>query len=201
MLKAHFKSAPWGPANYGNLQPIHLSQWLGEEERCQSLHVRGLPPTQLKDKGEYLSISLHWGVTGCTVRGLQVFAMDVTSGYNQVPVTERNKSKTSFCTSFGLFEWSWMPFGLSNAPPHSSNSWISYLLTSSVCRYCCTWHCDGIVVFSSTVMQHLERLEGILIWLEHENFKVKLGKCAFFQQEVSYLSYIISGQGVLTVLH
>jgi len=42
--------------------------------------------------------------------------MDLASGYNQVPMAEKDKYKTTFCTPFGLFEWNLMPFGLSNAP-------------------------------------------------------------------------------------
>lgn len=38
--------------------------------------------------------------------GAQWFStMDLSSGYNQVPVTEGDKAKTAFCTPFGLFEW------------------------------------------------------------------------------------------------
>ncbi len=48
------------------------------------------------------------------VRGFS--AMDLASGYNQVPVTERYKSKTAFCIRFCLFEWTRMYFGLCNAP-------------------------------------------------------------------------------------
>lgn len=39
-----------------------------------------------------------------------------TRGYNQVPVSERDKPKTAFCTPFGLFEFNRMPFGFCNAP-------------------------------------------------------------------------------------
>lgn len=42
--------------------------------------------------------------------------MDLVSSYNQVPVTEQDKPKTSFCTPFGLFKFNRMPFGLCNAP-------------------------------------------------------------------------------------
>ena len=42
--------------------------------------------------------------------------LDLASGYNQVPVTEQDKSKKAFCTPFGLFEFNRMPFGLCNAP-------------------------------------------------------------------------------------
>lgn len=42
--------------------------------------------------------------------------MDLVSGYNQVPVFEKDRPKTAFCTPFDLFEFKHMPFGLCNAP-------------------------------------------------------------------------------------
>lgn len=57
---------------------------------------------------------------------------------------------------------------------------------------------DDIIVFSSSVLQHLQQLEVVLSRLQREGLKVKLAKCAFFQQEVRYLGHIISSQGVST---
>lgn len=57
---------------------------------------------------------------------------------------------------------------------------------------------DDIVVFSSSVTQHLQRLEVFLGRLRKEGLKAKLGKCAFFQQEVNYLGHVISAKGVST---
>lgn len=57
---------------------------------------------------------------------------------------------------------------------------------------------DDIVVFSSTVKQHLERLEVVLGRLQQEGLKAKLSKYAFFQKEVRYLGHVISNQGVST---
>lgn len=57
---------------------------------------------------------------------------------------------------------------------------------------------DDIVVFSSSVSQHLQHLELVLGHLQQDGLKAKMEKCVFFQQEVWYLGYVISSQGVST---
>ena len=52
-----------------------------------------------------------------TMAGSRWFStLDLLSGYWQVQVDERDREKTAFCTSKGLFEFRVMPFGLCNAP-------------------------------------------------------------------------------------
>lgn len=122
--------------------------------------------------------------------------LDLASGYNQVPVAERDKAKTAFCTPFGLFEFNRMPFGLCNAPStfqrlmeriFGDQSFQSLLL-----------YLDDIIIFSSTFEQHLQRLDLVLTRLQQHNLKLKLQKCHFFQPEVQYLGHIISAAGVAT---
>ncbi|KAG1933989.1 interleukin-1 receptor accessory protein-like 1-A [Pimephales promelas] len=122
--------------------------------------------------------------------------LDLASGYNQVAVAEKDKQKTAFCTPFGLFEYNRLPYGLSNGPStfqrlmeriFSDESFQSVLL-----------YLDDVIVFSSTVDQHLERLEKVLQRFQHHGLKVKLSKCCFFQQEVRYLGHVISSEGVAT---
>lgn len=57
---------------------------------------------------------------------------------------------------------------------------------------------DDVSVFSSTVEQHLGRLEKVLQQFQRHGLKVKLSKCCFFQQEVRYLGHVISSEGVAT---
>lgn len=122
--------------------------------------------------------------------------LDLASGYNQVPVTEADRPKTAFCTPFGLFEWNRMPFGLCNAPS-TFQRLMQRLFGDQQCQSLLLY-LDDIVVFSSTVEQHLERLEVVLGRLQEQGLKAKLNKCAFFQREVRYLGHVVSDQGVST---
>ncbi|KAL6465795.1 hypothetical protein MHYP_G00259280 [Metynnis hypsauchen] len=129
--------------------------------------------------------------------GARLFStLDLASGYNQVPVAEKDKFKTAFCTPFGLFEFNRMPFGLCNAP-----GTFQRLMERMFgdCHYqSVLLYLDDVVVFSATVEQHLERLEEVFARLQMQKLKVKLSKCHFFQHQVSYLGHVVSAEGVAT---
>ncbi len=75
-----------------------------------------------------------------TLTGARWFStLDLASGYNQVPVTERDKQKTAFCTPFGLFEWNRMPFGLCNAPSMFQRLMDACLEISNVNHFFFIW--------------------------------------------------------------
>lgn len=122
--------------------------------------------------------------------------LDLASGYNQVPVAEKDKGKTAFCTPFGLFEFNRMPFGLCNAP--STFQRLMERLFGAQHFQSLLLYLDDVIVFSSTVDQHLVRLESVLSRLQKEGLKVKLEKCCFFQTEVKYLGHVITEEGVST---
>lgn len=122
--------------------------------------------------------------------------LDLASGYNQVPMAEKDKSKTAFCTPFGLFEFNRMPFGLCNAP--STFQRLMERLFGAQHFQSLLLYLDDVIVFSSTVDQHLNRLESVLSCLQREGLKVKLEKCCFFRTAVKYLGHVISEAGVST---
>lgn len=130
---------------------------------------------------------MHWLV----LSGFQPWIWPVATA-----VAERDKAKTAFCTPFGLFEFKRMPFGLCNAPGtfqrlmeriFGDQSFHSVLL-----------YLDDVIIFSSTVAQHLQRLEMVLSRLRQKGLKAKLSKCHFFQTEVKYLGHWMSREGVAT---
>ena len=109
--------------------------------------------------------------------------MDLASGYHQVPVAVGDHAKTAFCTPFGLFEWQRMPFGLCNAPA-TFQRLMERIFGDQQCQTLLLY-LDDIVVFSTSVSQHLERLELVLGRLQHEGLKAKLSKCAFFNRRLA----------------
>ena len=120
-------------------------------------------------------------------------SLDLKSGYWQVAMDEKDKEKTAFACHKGLFEFNVMPFGLSNAPA------VFQELMSVVLQGCndfATAYLDDIMVFSSTLEEHLEHLSIIFGKLRQHNLKLKLKKCSFLQLETNYLGFVISEEGI-----
>lgn len=122
--------------------------------------------------------------------------MDLASGYNQVPVAEKDKYKTAFCTPFGLFEWNRMPFGLCNAP--STFQRLMERIFGAQNYHSLLLYLDDVIIFSSTIDEHVQRLGAVLDRLKQEGLKAKLEKCHFLKEKVHYLGHVISGAGVAT---
>lgn len=57
---------------------------------------------------------------------------------------------------------------------------------------------DDILIYSSTLEEHLVLLQQVFYILRSHQFYLKLSKCFFAQTEVEYLGHCISGKGVAT---
>lgn len=129
--------------------------------------------------------------------GAKLFStIDLASGYHQVAIHEKDREKTAFTTPFGLYEYLRMPFGLCNAPAtfqRLMQATMSDLMFQIVLVYL-----DDLLVFSSTLSDHLVRLETVLRRLRETGLKVKVEKCHFLQQEVRFLGHQVSAQGIGT---
>ena len=121
------------------------------------------------------------------VRNRWFTSLDLASGYWQVEMAEQDKAKTAFVTRFGLFEWNVMPFGLCNAPA------MFQRLMERVLREL-QWktlvlYLDDMVIFSKTFKEHVERLREVFNRFRRAGLKLKLKKCHFFKNKISFLGH------------
>ena len=127
--------------------------------------------------------------------GAEFFStLDMTSGYNQIPVRKEDVPKTAFATRHGLFEFKAMPFGLTNAPATFQR--VMEIAMRGLQWTSCLIYLDDIIIFGSTFEEHQERLMAVLQRVRQANLKLKPEKCALFQKQVPFLGHVVSQAGI-----
>lgn len=129
------------------------------------------------------------------LRGSKYFtSLDLAHGYHQVAMDVGSVGKTAFRVPFGLYEFTRMPFGLANAPgtfQRVMEMCLGDLNLSELLIYL-----DDILVFSSSVEEHLDRLDKVFCRLGEFGLKIKGKKCSLFRDQVLYLGHVIDSRGI-----
>jgi hypothetical protein len=91
------------------------------------------------------------------MKGASVFLnIDLRSGYHQSKIQESDIPKTAFCTRYGLYEYTVMSFGLTNAP-----AYFLYLMNKVFMEYLDKFvviFIVDILIFSKTEEEHEKHL-------------------------------------------
>lgn len=115
--------------------------------------------------------------------------MDVSSGYWHIPIEEADREKTAFTCREGLYQFKVMPFGLSNAPAvftRAMDNTLRGLLFKTVLVFV-----DDIVCFTPDFESHKTALAEVFDRLLKHGFSLKLSKCLFFSDTITYLGFVI----------
>ena len=124
--------------------------------------------------------------------------LDLASGFWQILMEPESREKTAFTTPHGLYEFLVMPFGLTNAPAVFQR--LMHCVISGLNppdgKDFVTVYLDDILVFSSSLSDHLDHLQKVLNRLKSVNLKLKPSKCQFMREEVEYLGHVVTRSGL-----
>ena len=122
-------------------------------------------------------------------------SFDLAQGYLQLAMEESDIKKTAFrASSMGLYEFTHMPFGLSNAGSSfchlmeqclGDQQFVTLLL-----------YLDDICIFAPTINDMLNWIELVFDRLKQYNLKIKPKKCQFFGTSILFLGHILSAKGI-----
>lgn len=128
-----------------------------------------------------------------TLQGSKFFStIDLKAGYWQLPLDPRDAKKTAFVADGQLYEFRCLPFGVVNGPPsfmRLMHGILKGLKNTMV-------YLDDVIIFTATRTEHEQALRLLLTRLAEYNLKISLNKCQFFQKEVQFLGFLVSGDGI-----
>ena len=134
-----------------------------------------------------------------TVTGLgsaRVFtSIDISNAFWQIITRKADGYKTAFATKKGLYQWTRMPFGLCNATA-TFQRLMNMVLRDIKQEYGNVVLCyvDDILIATTTVEQHLEKLDQVFQCLAAAGLKCKPAKCSFMKGKINLLGRVI-GEG------
>src|SRR3954449_9081265 len=127
--------------------------------------------------------------------GSSVFSkMDLRLGYHQIKIRNEDIPKTAFTTRYGLYEYTVMTFGLTNAPAYfmtMMNKVFMEYLDKFVVVFI-----DDILIYSKDNAEHEKHLRLIMEKLREHKLYAKFSKCEFWLDSVGFLGHIVSAEGV-----
>ncbi len=121
--------------------------------------------------------------------------LDLTNTYHWMRIKEGNEWKTAFRTRYSHFKYQVMPFGLTNAPA-TFQDYINNILAKKLIVLVIVYLDDIVIYTENQGKEHVQAIWWLLDQLRKHSLYANLKKCRFYQDEVRFLGYIISHQGI-----
>ena len=100
--------------------------------------------------------------------------------------------KTAITTSFGLFEFLRMPFGLRIAA-QTFQRFVDQVLQGLIFAYA---YIDDIIIASSSQEEHIQHLETVFQCLSDYGLIININKCVFSSNFLHFIGHYIDANGI-----
>ena len=121
-------------------------------------------------------------------------ALDLRSGFNQVPLHPDSIEKTAFVCKEGVYENLVLPQGCANSPRVFQR--LVDICLRPLVNKCVVAYIDDINVYSKTPKEHINHLRRTFECLRTANLTLNPDKCVFFKKNLQFLGFIITADGV-----
>ena len=127
------------------------------------------------------------------LRGSTIFsALDMTSGYHHMELSEEAKPKSAFVTPVDKYQFNRCPFSLTQAPAYFQRL-VNKVLISLPFVF---GYLDDVLIFSPDIETHLKHIRQVFERLRKADLRLKKEKCNFLKAHIQYLGHLISGDGI-----
>ena len=131
--------------------------------------------------------------------------LDIKSAFYQFRLRPQDMHLTAFCTPFGTFEFTRMPFGLCNAPATCqeltqrvvNDIELAIFQANLDSDVSISGYIDDFCIASKTMNGMLFGLETTLKTFIEYGIKIAAKKCQFMKTEINFLGYVINANGRL----
>ena len=126
-------------------------------------------------------------------KGCTLFSkLDLNKGYHQIALSPKTRNLTSFATKKGIFRYTRLIFGMSDAAEI-----YQCLIEEALSGLQGVWNIsDDIIIGGKDEAELSCRTEAVLKHLVKMNLTLKRSKCRFLKSEITYLGHKLFANGV-----
>ena len=120
-------------------------------------------------------------------------AIDLSMGYYHIPLDEASQQLCTTILPWGKYRYRKLPMGISSAPDIFQRIMDDLLGDLEFAR---TYIDDILITSDGSFEDHMNKLDQVLTRLEQAGFRANVKKCFFAEDELEYLGYLLTKEGV-----
>ena len=121
--------------------------------------------------------------------------IDLTSGYNQMPLDDKTKVYTAFMCFFGLYQWTRLPMGLAGAGSYMQRTLCTIVLLGLI-MIICELYLDDLILYADTEEEIIANFRIVLERFRQYRLKINPDKLKIGLSQIEMVGHTIDHTGM-----